>query len=309
MADVMRVLEACALCPRACQVNRARGEKGFCGITNEILIAHYGPHFGEEPPISGAHGSGNIFFASCNLRCVYCQNFQISHEPGGKRTTIDELVEIFFTLQGMGLHNINLVSPTPYVPFIAEAINRSRGKGLRIPFVYNTHGYETIHTLRMLDGLIDIYLPDFKYWSNDIAHRLSSAKDYPEVARGAILEMKRQVGSLVVEDGIARNGILVRHLVLPSNLAGSKQVLVWVKKELGTETYVSLMAQYSPLHRASDYPMLSRSIRQEEYDNLLDFLEYEGFENVFIQELESAHVYVPDFVLEEPFEEYMKDAW
>jgi putative pyruvate formate lyase activating enzyme len=302
MTDVKKILESCVLCPRACNVNRLFGDVGYCGIANEILVAHYGPHYGEEPPISGAHGSGNIFFASCNLRCVYCQNFQISHECIGKSITIDELVDIFFALHDMGPHNINLVSPTPYVPFLVAAIERARKEGLRTPFVYNTHAYETVDTLRMLDGLIDIYLPDFKYWSGDIANRLSCAKDYRESAQRAILEMKRQVGNLVIEEGVARKGILVRHLVLPSNLAGSKQVLAWIKQELGIETYISLMAQYNPLHRAVDYPMLCRSIRQEEYDNLLDFLEAEGFENVFIQELESAPLFVPDFRREEPFE-------
>ena len=302
MKDTMRILEKCNLCPRSCQVDRIRGEKGYCAIGNEILVAHYGPHYGEEPPISGAHGSGNIFFASCNLRCVYCQNFQISHERAGKSITIDELVEIFLALQDMDSHNINLVSPTPYVPFIASAIQSAKSRGLELPFVYNTHAYETVDTLKMLDGLIDIYLPDFKYWSGDIANRLSCAGDYPESARRAILEMKRQVGNLVIVGGIARKGILVRHLLLPSNLGGPKQVLAWIKKELGTETYISLLAQYNPLHRSVDYPMLCRSIRQEEYDNLLDFLETEGFENVFIQELESAPLFVPDFRREEPFE-------
>jgi putative pyruvate formate lyase activating enzyme len=300
--DATKILEKCNLCPRSCQVDRIRGEKGYCAIGNEILVAHYGPHFGEEPPISGMHGSGNIFFSSCNLRCVYCQNFQISHERTGESIAIDELIEIFFTLQDMGLNNINLVSPTPYVPFIAKAIDRSKGKGIQIPFVYNSHAYETVDTLRMLDGLIDIYLPDFKYWSGNIAHRLSHAQDYPPSAMRAILEMKRQVGNLVLKEEIAQKGILVRHLVLPSNLAGSKQVLGWIKKELGTETFVSLMSQYNPLHRATEYPMLTRGIRQGEYDVLLAFLEKEGFENVFVQELESARLFVPNFDHEEPFE-------
>jgi putative pyruvate formate lyase activating enzyme len=305
--DAIKILEKCNLCPRSCQVDRIRGEKGYCAIGNEILVAHYGPHFGEEPPISGMHGSGNIFFSSCNLRCVYCQNFQISHERAGERIAIDELIELFFTLQNMGLNNINLVSPTPYVPFIAKAIDRSKGKGFQIPFVYNSHAYETVDTLRMLDGLIDIYLPDFKYWNGDIALRLSHAQDYPSSARRAILEMKRQVGNLVLKEGIAQKGILVRHLVLPSNLAGSKQVLGWIKKELGIETFVSLMAQYNPLYRASEYPMLTRGIRQAEYDTLLAFLEEEGFENVFVQELESARLFVPNFEREEPFAEHKKD--
>lgn len=307
MEDIMRIIAKCELCPRACRVDRGRGEKGYCGISNEILVAHYGPHYGEEPPISGTHGSGNIFFSSCNLRCIYCQNYQISHERVGKRITIDDLVGIFFSLQDRGLHNINLVSPTPYVPFIVQAIESAKGKGLELPFVYNTHAFETVDTLRMLDGLIDIYLPDFKYWNGNIADRLSCAREYPESARLAILEMKRQVGNLVIEEGIARKGLLVRHLVLPSGLAGTRQILEWIKKELGSDTYISLLAQYNPLHRASDYPMLSRSIRQDEYDKFLDFLEAEGFENVFIQELESADDYVPDFEQEEPFEEYTKE--
>jgi putative pyruvate formate lyase activating enzyme len=304
--DTIRTLEKCSLCPRSCKVDRIRGEKGYCSIGNEILVSHYGPHFGEEPPISGMHGSGNIFFSSCNLRCIYCQNFQISHEHSGKNITIDGLTKIFFTLQGMGLHNINLVSPTPYIPFIAEAIEHSRRKGIQIPFVYNSHAYETVDSLRMLDGLIDIYLPDFKYWSGDIALRLSNAQDYPASAQCAILEMKRQVGNLIIEEGIARKGMLVRHLVLPSNLAGSKQVLGWIKKELGRETFVSLMAQYNPLYRAAEYPMLTRGIRQAEYDVLLVFLEEEGFENVFVQELESAQFFIPDFEREEPFGEITK---
>ncbi len=274
---------------------------------NEMLVAHYGPHFGEEPPISGERGSGNIFFSSCNLRCVYCQNFQISHEYKGKKTSIDDLVEIFFVLQGMGAHNINLVSPTPYVPFIVPAIMQARKEGLLIPFVYNTHGYENVETLRMLDGLIDIYLPDFKYWSGEVARRLSSAGDYPETAQRAILEMKRQAGNLVTEEGIAQKGILVRHLVLPSNLAGSRQVLGWIKKELGIETHVSLMAQYNPLHKALDFPMLGRRIKEGEYEALLDIAVHEGFQNVFVQDLESAEAYVPDFEREEPFTEYTKE--
>jgi putative pyruvate formate lyase activating enzyme len=301
----MKALESCELCPRACQADRMHGEKGYCGIANEILVAHYGPHYGEEPPISGTSGSGNIFFSSCNLRCVYCQNFQISHDCFGKSINVGELVDIFFALQDRGLHNINLVSPTPYVPFVVAAIERASKEGLKIPFVYNTHGYEAVDTLKMLDGLIDIYLPDFKYWSGNVASRLSCARDYPEIARCAILEMKRQVGNLVIEEGVARKGVLVRHLVLPSSLAGSRQVLGWIKREIGPETYVSLMSQYNPLHRASDYPMLSRGIRQEEYDDLLDFLEKEGFENVFIQELESSETYVPDFEREEPFNQNM----
>jgi putative pyruvate formate lyase activating enzyme len=303
MKDAMKILKKCNLCPRNCRVDRTRGERGYCGIADELLVAYYGPHFGEEPPISGDHGSGNIFFSSCNLRCVYCQNFQISHRCMGKRVDVHDLIGIFFYLQGMGAHNINLVSPTPYIPFIIQAIEGARKQGLSIPFVYNTHSYETVDTLRLLEGLIDVYLPDFKYWSSSIAQRLSSSEDYPENAKNAILEMKRQVGNLVIEEGLAHKGVLVRHLVLPSNLAGSRQILGWIKNELGLETHVSLMAQYNPMHRAAEYPMLTRGIRQAEYDVLLAFLEEEGFENVFIQELESAQLFVPNFECCDPFRE------
>lgn len=305
MKSAQTILQHCTLCPRNCQVDRTRGEKGFCGIADEILVAHYGPHYGEEPPISGEHGAGNIFFSSCNLRCIYCQNFQISHRYTGKRVDIHDLIRIFFSLQDMGLHNINLVSPTPYVPFIIQAIEGARKEGLTLPFVYNTHGYETLNTLRLLDGLIDVYLPDFKYWSSNISQRLSSSRDYPENARNAIIEMKRQVGNLVIEEGLAHKGVLVRHLVLPSNLAGSRQILGWIKNELGTETHLSLMAQYNPLHRASEYPMLDRRIMESEYDALVDFTKRLGFQNVFVQDLESSETYVPDFEREEPFKQNM----
>ncbi|OPX97650.1 MAG: Radical SAM superfamily protein [Syntrophorhabdus sp. PtaB.Bin006] len=299
----MALLAKCELCPRRCGVDRRRGQTGYCGVGNDIIVAYTGAHFGEEPPISGIKGSGNIFFSSCNLRCLYCQNYQISHEIRGQKLTIENLVETFLALQGQGLHNINLVSPTPYAPFIGQAIEAARKQGVSIPFVYNTHAYENAETLRTLDGLIDIYLPDFKYWNSTVAGRLSGAPDYPETARRAILEMKRQVGHLTIEQGMATRGLLVRHLVLPGNLAGSRQVLSWIGEYLGTETRVSLMAQYNPLHRASEYPMLRRRIKEKEYDQLTDLLVDMGFEHVFIQEPESASVLVPDFDRPEPFAE------
>ncbi len=296
------MLARCELCPRVCRVNRTEGETGYCGVGNEIFVAHYGPHFGEEPPISGSRGSGNIFFASCNLRCLYCQNHQISHRVTGTAMSVHELVEVFLALQGGGHHNLNLVSPTPYASFVAEAIACAKGEGLKIPVVYNTHAYEKVETLKMLEGLVDIYLPDFKYWSGDVARRLSSAGDYPESARQAILEMKHQVGDLIVEDGTAKRGLLLRHLVLPSNLAGSRHILEWVRDNLGRQTHVSLMAQYYPLHEARTVPMLARTITEREYAGLTAFLTDEGFENVFIQELGSATLFVPDFEHKEPFE-------
>lgn len=305
----LSMLAHCTVCPRRCGVDRTGGERGFCGAGAGVTVAHFGPHFGEEPPITGTGGSGNIFFSFCNLRCVFCQNYQISHEGQGKAVSPEELVAMFFSLESRGCHNINLVSPTPYVPFIAEAIKEAKRRGIGIPFLYNTNAYDSIGALKSLEGLIDIYLPDFKYWGEGIARKLSGASGeapYPECARAAIMEMKRQVGDLVVEDGIARRGILLRHLVLPGGLAGSRQIFAWVGENLGTQTWIGLMSQYLPLHHSGRYPMLRRKIRREEYDEAVSFLINNGFENVFIQELESAPLFVPDFGKEEPFGEAKK---
>ncbi len=305
----LSLLEKCELCPRRCKVNRLKGERGFCGIADKVIIAHYGAHFGEEPPITGTQGSGNIFFASCNMRCIYCQNYQISHKNLGKEFSIAELVELFFSLEKQGLHNINLVSPSPYVPLIAAATREAKEKGIGIPFVYNTNAYEHADTIRGLDGLIDIYLPDFKYWNKHIAKKLSDAKDYPDYAKSSLLEMKRQVGDLFVEDGIAKKGILIRHLVLPNNLAGSKQVLTWIKDNLGRETHISLMSQYYPLHKAYTYTLLNRKITEKEYGVLINRLIEDGFKNVFIQELDSATLFVPDFERTAPFKQAGSKQW
>jgi putative pyruvate formate lyase activating enzyme len=222
----------------------------------------------------------------------------------GRKITIDELIEIFFALETCGCHNINLVSPVPYILHIATAIREAKKRGLAISFVYNTNAYENVEALQMLDGLIDIYLPDFKYWNTTIAERLSGVpkgKPYPVFAKKAILEMKRQVGDLVVEDGIAQGGLVVRHLVLPGRLAGSKEIFTWIARNLGTGTFIGLMSQYYPLYEAKKYPILQRKIRQEEYDTLMERLLEKGFKNVFIQELESAALFVPDFEKTEPF--------
>ena len=300
----MRMLEKCELCPRQCGVNRLKGEKGFCKVGEKIIVAHYGPHDGEEPPISGTSGSGTIFFSFCNLRCIFCQNYQISHNGDGEEISLERLIEIFLDLQSRGCHNINLVSPTSYIPHITMAIVDAKKKGLVIPIIYNTNAYESVEALRALDGLIDIYLPDFKYWSPAIAERLSGVpkgKSYPDFAKETLLEMKRQVGNLVVENKIATKGLLVRHLVLPGGLAGSKEVFQWIGQNLGTETFISLMSQYYPVHRANTIPLLRRKIRQEEYDTVVDYLMREGFKNVFIQETTSAPLFVPDFDEPEPF--------
>lgn len=301
MSNDVSTRELCRICPRECGANRNAGERGFCGAGAEVLVSHYGPHFGEEPPISGTNGSGNIFFSPCNLRCVFCQNHQISHNAVGRCVTVEGLSVIFLELQERGVHNINLVSPTPYIPQIAAAITRVRAKGVKIPFVYNTNAYESPEALALLDGLIDIYLPDFKYWHESAGKRLSKAPRYPETARFAIMEMKRQVGDLKIDAGVARRGLLIRLLVLPGGLAGTKPALRWIKDTLGTQTYISLMSQYYPLHQAQRYPMVARPITKEEYDKVVDFTIDQGFQNVFGQDTESAQLFIPDFEKEEPF--------
>lgn len=301
MGAAFTSLTSCHLCPKNCAVNRMEGDTGFCGAGAEPYIAHYGLHFGEEPPISGTRGSGTVFFSPCNLRCVFCQNYQISHHISGEKLPVGKLADIFLELQKQGAHNINLVSPTPYVPQIAAAIVAARRSGLRIPTVYNTNAYETRETIESLRGLIDIYLPDFKYWKGDIAKRFSSAPRYPEVAAEAITEMKAQVGDLVIEDGVATKGLLIRHLVLPANLAGSRHVIAWIAERLGPQTALSFMSQYYPVCQAGSYPILNRRIRNDEYEPLVRLLEERGFENVFIQELESAEVFLPDFKKRKPF--------
>ncbi len=298
------LLKACRLCPRACEVDRTAGRKGFCRVGDKVMVSHYGQHFGEEPPISGTSGSGTVFFSFCNLRCLFCQNWQISQRGEGTEYALHALVEMFLDLQNRGCHNINLVSPTPYIAHIAAAIGMAKKQGLRIPIVYNTNAYESVEALRLLDGLVDIYLPDFKYWSAVVAQRLSGVpeeKPYADFACAAILEMKRQVGELTVENGIATRGLLVRHLVLPGGLAGSKPIFRWMAQHLGTRTRISLMSQYYPVYRSSEVPLLRRRLKREEYDEIVNFLIEEGFTEVFVQDMESAPLFVPDFEDADPF--------
>ena len=302
MDDALSLLDKCELCPRRCGVNRRQGERGFCRAGSEAVVAHYGLHFGEEPPISGGRGSGTIFFSPCNLHCVFCQNYQISHMTSGGAVSVERLKEIFFDLEKAGVHNINLVSPTPYAPLIALAIRGVRQQGFSIPFLYNTNAYENRETIAAMAGLIDIYLPDLKYWSAAIAEKLSDGPGYPAAAMAAIEEMRSQVGDLVVADGIARKGLLIRHLVLPGGLAGTAKVVRWIKERLGNQTAMSLMSQYYPLWRAHEYPLINRRIREDEYEPLLELLREEGFRNVYLQELESAQDFLPDFRKRRPFE-------
>ncbi len=278
-------LQSCRLCPHRCGVNRIAGQKGFCRSTDQVQISSYNAHFGEEPPISGIYGSGTIFFTNCTLRCVYCQNYPISQLGNGNTISVSGLSKIMLDLQKQKCHNINFVTPTHFVPQIIKAVSEARSSGLHIPLVYNTSGYELVDTLRLLDGIIDIYLPDSKYADNLVAEKYSRAKNYFSVMKKAIKEMYYQVGDLKVDKNrIALSGLLIRHLVLPYNLAGSDKVLRWIAENISSKTYISLMAQYFPAFQASEYPNLSRRINQKEYRETKAVFAQYGLNNGWIQQ-------------------------
>ncbi len=273
-------LSPCVLCPNECRVDRLRGEKGLCRVGDRPMISSYGPHFGEEAPLVGFGGSGTIFFTYCNLACVYCQNWEISHLGEGEEISVEELARIMLLLQARGCHNINLVTPTHQVPFIVEAVKKAAEEGLRLPLVYNCGGYESVETLKLLEGIVDIYMPDFKYADEKVALRLSKVRKYPQIARKALKEMHRQVGDLVIKDGIALRGLLVRHLVLPGGLAGTPEVLRFIARELSPETYVNIMDQYRPCGEAWKYPPLDRPLYREEYEEALAWAERVGLKRL-----------------------------
>jgi len=259
----------CRLCPRKCGVRRDQGEKGFCRTGLKPWVASFGPHFGEERELVGRFGSGTIFFAGCNLGCVFCQNFTISQLGEGEEITVEDLAKIMLRLQDMGCHNINFVTPTHQAPMIVEAVGLAREEGLEIPLVWNCGGYESVEALKVLEDIVDIYMPDFKYGDNTVAAKFSGAPDYFERACEALKEMHRQVGDLQVRNGIAVRGLIVRHLVLPSGLAGTERVLRFIRNEISPDTYVNIMAQYYPTHRAWEFPELSRRITSAEYREAL----------------------------------------
>lgn len=294
------LLRHCTICPRRCGVNRVTGETGFCRAPARPNVALATLHFGEEPCISGTAGSGTVFFSHCNLKCIFCQNHEISQGGFGREISINHLVEIFLHLQNKGAHNINLVSPTPYIPVLVRAIPAARQRGLTIPVVYNTNAYENVAALSLLDGLVDIYLPDLKYRAEEPARRYSAAPDYFATATAAIKEMYRQVGTpLLDKNGLARRGLFVRHLILPGQVADSIQVLQWIAANLPGKVYVSLMAQYFPAYRAREISSLNRRLKTTEYEQVVSCLLDLGLENGFVQELEAAtEAYVPDFNLE-----------
>ena len=269
-ADVaLASLQSCVCCPHECAVDRLRGEKGVCGIGRHAMVSSYGPHFGEERPLVGRHGSGTVFFSGCNMDCDYCQNHDVSHGLEGVVMDPRRLADIMLHLQGMGCHNINLVSPSHVIPQILEALDLAAGDGLRLPLVYNSGGYDGLGSLHLLDGIIDIYMPDAKYDDEEVAERLSHVKGYPHVMRAALREMHRQVGDLVIEGGVAVRGLIIRHLVLPDRLAGTEGIMSFIAEELSPQSYVNIMDQYRPEHRvlhstAGRHIPLRRRIRREE---------------------------------------------
>lgn len=293
---MLEKLDKCNICPHQCKVNRNQGKIGRCKATEKIKIALYSTHNFEEPCISGEKGSGTIFFSNCNLNCVFCQNYEISQLGKGKEITIKRLAEIFLEQQERNVENINLVTPTSYVPQIIEALKIAKINGLKIPIVYNTNGYESLETIKMLKGYVDIYLPDLKYADNELAKNLSNAPQYLEIATKAIKEMIEQVGTPVFnDDGIMQKGVMIRHLVLPNNIENSKKVLNWISSELPKEIYVSVMAQYFPTYKAKeDKYNINRKLTTCEWKLIQDEIDKLGIENGFIQELgEHEEEYVP----------------
>ncbi|MGQ9856666.1 MAG: radical SAM protein [Fervidobacterium sp.] len=269
--ELMARLEKCDICPHMCGVNRLAGQKGFCRATADVEISSFGAHFGEESVLVGRYGSGTIFFTHCNMRCVFCQNFTISQLGEGTKVSIEELANIILRLQGMGCHNINLVTPTHYAPQIVSAIDIAAKNGLKIPIVYNCGGYERKEIILLLDGIIDIYMPDFKYGDDDMARKYSGVQSYTFYTKESLIEMQRQVGDLVVDkDGIATRGLIIRHLVMPNDIAKSEEVLRFIAQSVSPRAYVNIMAQYYPTHQAHKYPEIARRITIEEYRRVLN---------------------------------------
>lgn len=267
-----KILESCELCPRKCGANRLEGKKGYCRSGKELVISSYGPHFGEEPEVTGRNGSGTIFLTNCNLLCLYCQNYETSHLGYGEEVSISKAAEIMLNLESSGCHNINLVTPTHFTPQLVKAISVAAGRGLKLPIFWNCGGYENVETIKLLNGIVDIYKPDIKYSESEPAKKYSNAPDYFERCKGAVKEMHRQVGDLKVDArGIAYRGLLIRHLVLPNNLAGSEKVLEFIAEELSKECYVNIMAQYRPCGRAYEYEELSRRPSSIEYFKVIDY--------------------------------------
>lgn len=290
-----QAMSSCSICPRRCRADRIL-HPGYCGASDRVSVNIHQLHYGEEPVISGTRGSGTVFFAHCNMRCVFCQNHELSFDGNGKEMEPEKVASLMLELQGAGAHNVNLVTPTQYTPQLRTAIIAARKAGLVIPIVWNSNAYEDPETLKMLEGLVDIYLPDFKYADPEMSLRYSDTPDYPKWAKLSIAEMFRQVGHLRIgDDGIAEKGIMIRLLVLPGDINGIEGVLSWIHDRLGNQTCVSLMGQYYPVHRACEFHEINRHITPEEYEYALSVLEKYGFENGFVQEVGSSSEHTPKF--------------
>ncbi len=291
------ILKDCVLCPRNCHTDRTNGKSGYCGVSDELIVARAALHMWEEPCISGEEGSGTVFFSGCAMGCVYCQNYSIAKVLNGKKISIDRLSEIFIELQNKGANNINLVTPSHYVPQIIEALDKAKNKGLLLPVVYNTSGYEKVETIKALEGYVDIYLPDFKYFNSDIGKRYSNCPEYFSYASAAVEEMVKQKPNPVFDDrGMMKQGVIVRHLMLPGYLEDSKSIIKYLYKAFNNHIYISIMNQYTPLQNVSAYPEINRKIAGKEYDELVDYAISLGVENGFIQEGETAsESFIPDF--------------
>jgi len=302
VATLKKIYQDCVLCPRQCHVDRTAGQTGYCRLPAKIVLNSALAHHGEEPPLSGHGGAGTLFFSSCNLGCIYCQNYQISHQAKGRELAAEALAQIMLDLQKRGCHNIEPVTPTPQTPLIMEALLLARGQGLTIPFVYNCGGYEDERIIKRLDRMVDIYLPDFKYGLEEEGMAFSAAADYPRYALNSLKEMIRQVGDeLLLENGVATRGIIVRHLVLPGHLENSRAVLRLLKDEVSTNIPISLMSQYTPMPKVFAHPDLGRRIHRAEYSEILDYALELGFENLFVQEV-SDDALAPDFERINPFD-------
>jgi putative pyruvate formate lyase activating enzyme len=305
------MLSSCTLCPHRCRVNRYSGKKGFCGAGTDAVISSAMPHHGEEPPISGEKGSGTIFFSYCNMKCVYCQNWQISQEHEGNPVSVEELAEKMLDLQKRGVHNINLVSPTIWIPQIVEALESAYSKGFKLPLVYNTGGYDNPEIIKALDGIIDIYMPDMRYSSDSMAEKYSSVKNYVKYNRESVTEMYRQVGNLELDNrGIAKRGLMVRLLVMPGGIAGIKDTIDFISKNLSNKVYLSIMAQYHPAYRAHNFSELSGRITYKEYMDVLDYAAHGGFEYGWTQDYNDLDhekdLFIPDFKDKNVFRYYRK---
>jgi putative pyruvate formate lyase activating enzyme len=271
------VISDCTLCPRGCKVDRLGGQTGICKTGKKASVSSYNAHFGEEAPLVGSHGSGTIFFTHCNLLCIFCQNYDISHEGYGREVSTGRLAAMMLDLQNRGCHNINFVTPSHVVPQILDGVEKAAGQGLKLPLVYNSGGYDSIETLRLLEDVIDIYMPDFKFWDPEISAKACNAKDYPDVARAALIEMHRQVGDLITDDsGIARRGLLIRHLVLPKAQAGTRDIMRFIATKISPNSYVNIMSQYRPCGRASEIEELSVFPSQTEFKEAIKAANDEG---------------------------------